>query len=255
MTEAGFFIGDLKTLLSTYKPIERNLFIASYFEQAQLAESVLGMPYTHVMSSNYNKQCFVYCLMHAFDGFSCRCKLTSVDFYHLIEAICPNYPKNDIIDIVNILDYTVYFANTTVLSSAGMTSNLDTTSIYDASYLLMALCVSIVFSDWIRLIIECYQQDIAKLKMSHIQIIKFKSRIEEFSVVLSPTIRQPPMRAVAAIFDELLIACSSSRSSYRGASTDDDAYDFHLHHFLKKFLTSPLLQREIMLTRMFFHEA
>jgi len=238
--------------MATYKPVDRNLFMIGYFEQAQLAETVLGMPYTHVMMSNYNKQCFVYCIMHAFEGFSRRCKLTSVDFYHLIEAICPNYPKNDIIDIVNILDYTVYFANTTVLSSTGMNSNLDTTSIYDASYLLMALCVSVVFSDWIRLAIECYQQDIAKLKMSHIQIIKFKSRIEEFSIVLSPTIRQPNLRAIASIFDDLLITCNS-RSS-RGSS-DDDANEFHLHHFLKKFLTSPAVQREILQIKMFFDEA
>lgn len=229
------FFSDLKSQISyIQKPNEKINFTLAYFEQIQSYYHIIGMPYHYIINNNYNKKCFIYCLLITFHHFSSQ-DITVSDYFHLIETICPNFPKPYIIDISKLIDKTYLNNNTNNINNDIISSK------YPFKQLSTAIYASIIYMDWIHIIKEFYHDEFNKTKNIYINLIKIQTKLKEFYDYLPLNIIQPNLNLQSELFNCI-----------RNNSNNNNLIELSLQQLLNYFLLLPSLVDDIYYIRKSF---
>ena len=155
------------------------------------------MPYGYVTESNFNRRAFVFHLIKSFSGFTDGTELSSTDFYSLIETICPNFPKQIILDVSQCIKF----------DPEGDGS--DTVHVF--RYLSSGVYCCILYEDWLKLVSDFFADESS---INSMNALKLKSKLEEFHCTISPSICQPPLAVLQSVMESATPSGASGTSSY-----------------------------------------
>ncbi|KAJ1429433.1 hypothetical protein B484DRAFT_395850 [Ochromonadaceae sp. CCMP2298] len=205
LTEIGYFLGDLKSKMAQSKPADRVAFAEKYFRKVHSCLHVVGMPYQQIVASNHNRRSFVHCLIQSFSGFA-DTQMTALDFFHLIEALAPQFPRAVVLEISQCVPVAQY-------GSGGSHAS------YSFEDLSAGVFASILFDEWLRLMRDLFVDE------GRIGYSKLADKVREFHQSISPSIAQPPLLILAAI--------------------EGVEHDMSLEEFKQALFASPALRAEI----------
>lgn len=187
-TEINFFLKDLLNQFSVSKhqdePFE---FARSYFQQVRTGKHVIGTSYSFIYESNYNRRAFVYYLTDAFKGFKGSSELTAMEFYHMIETICPNFPKSIVLEAVMCVR-AVPSSLTSAVATKYRMDNIST-----------AVYFNILWSEWLHMMEDYFA---AEATMGVIDRSKVQEKIQENLLSFPTSLSQPPSIAVLSALSD-----------------------------------------------------
>jgi hypothetical protein len=186
VTEIGYFLGDLKTQVSHFKPTDRSSFAEKYFSKVLSCLHVIGMPYGAVTASNHNRRSLVHCLIQSFGGFAPDTQVTALDFFHLIEALSPQFPKALVLEVSGSVKVSQF-------GSYGSSANYSFEDISHGVY------CSILFEDWLRLMRDYFVDE----GVQGAPLGMRSSKLKEFHISISPSVSQPPLPLIFAVIEEV----------------------------------------------------
>jgi hypothetical protein len=226
MTEICFYLGDLKAQMLHNKPSDKAAFAQRYCEQIHSCMFVVGMPYAFVAEANHNRRSLVFCLMGSFKGIPENTELTAIDCFHMIEAICPTFPKALVL---------------TTSTSLQRTGNVDldgSNTVHNFKVLTLSVYISVLYEEWFKLISDYIAEESPLLV---INVLKLKAKVEEFYYSMSPSICQPPIEILYSA-----LSAVSPTSSASGITTSSFMTEVSLDGFRKALFTNAALEMEVM---------
>lgn len=221
LTEIGYFLADLKAQMAYFRPADRITFVQKYFEQIRSTRHVVGMPYGYITESNHNRRSFVLCLMESFMGMPESMEISTADFFSLIETLSANFPKSIVLDVSQCIQRPV----------EGDGSN----TVHHFKSIAFAVYCYILYEDWLRLIAEYFAEESSTNSMN---ILKFKAKIEEFYVSISPSVMQPPLELVYSVLD-------ASNPSNFASGTSSYLTELSFDQFRKTLFLSDIMRENI----------
>lgn len=222
LTEVGFFLGDLRAQLAQAKPNDKFAYTQKYFETIRTGAHIVGMPYPYIVESNHNKRSFLMVLIEAFKGFPESMEVTSFEFLNMLESLCPNFPKSVVLD-----------------ASQSLQRNIDedgSSTKHSFKAISQAVFGCILYDDWLKLISDFYAEETSTNSMN---MLKLKSKIEEFYISISPSVCQPMLEISYSVLD-------ASHPSSSGAGTSSYLVEVTLDQFRKTFLLSDSVRGELL---------
>jgi hypothetical protein len=186
-TEINFFLKDLMAQSNYLKPMDDFLFAQTYFEKVKSCNHIIGVDYSYILESNYNRRSFVNCLVEIFTGFNEKDELTTLDLFHMIETICPNFPRNIVMDASLAVEAT---------------STDPTTKKFYFGELSTAVYLHIIYDEWLKLM-EIFFKEENTLGIATSSRLKFQ--VLEFSTSFSLSFFQPPSDLVNIVVDSITL--------------------------------------------------
>ena len=187
-TEINFFLKDLLNQLSVTKQQDEPFeFARSYFHQVRTGKHVIGTSYSFICESNYNRRAFVYYLVDAFKGFEDSSELTAMEFYHMIQTICPNFPKSIVLEAVLCVR-----ALPSSITSPGATK-------YRIDKISTAVYFNILWSEWLRMMEDYFA---AEATMGTLDRVKVLNKIKENVLAFPTSLSQPSSNSVISALSD-----------------------------------------------------
>jgi hypothetical protein len=197
LTELGYFLGDLKGQVSHAKATDRVAFAQKYFELVSSGMHVVGMPYSYILESNLNRRAFSSRLLESFGRYNDGAEMHTIDFFYLVESLCPNFPRQLVLEVSQCLKR----------DPEG--DGADTVHI--VKYVLMGVICNTVYGEWLKLIADYYADEST---VSSMNALKLKAKLEVFHASISPSVCQPPLTVIHSVID-----AASASSNSTGASS------------------------------------
>jgi len=233
LSEIGFFLGDLKAQLShTKSGTDKAAFARKYFEQVQSCRHVIGMPYQYITGSNHNRRSFVYCLVHSFQGFSEDTPLTALDFFHLVEAMSPNFPKSLVLEVSQLIEIAAF-------GSGG------TSASYAFRNISLGVYCYILYEDWLKLMGDYFAEE---GNVHGINVKKLEAKVKQFHSSISPSVSQPSLELIYSVIQDVCPSSSYSGTTSRTGTTSIESgslMEMTYEQFRRALFKSSILRSEI----------
>jgi hypothetical protein len=143
--------------------------------------------------------------MESFKFFEASFETTPNEIFHLIEAVCPGFPKSIVVE-----------ASTLTLTNVNHLVQLLETKC-NFRPLFRNIAFLILYDEWLKIIEEFFRNDGKGMFLSS---SKLKTKLEEYSRNLPLSIYQPPLQAIQAAI-EVELSTSHSRSYDKEISYDN----------------------------------
>lgn len=147
--------------------------------------------FSYIFNTHYNRKAFIKLLVELLVDFPDRYELSISEFHHLIETICPNFPKKMVLDASLPL---------TKVSGAMNDNNNNKDSCYYLEEFLVSLNAIILYGEWLKMIEEFFVEE-ASIRV--IPVNKLTAKIHKFNSNFSKAFTLPPIQVLLAIINEM----------------------------------------------------
>ena len=187
MCEFGFFAKDLLRQVEFHKPDDVIDFSISYLRFVQSNSHVVGTNFSYVLESIHNRKALVFNIMEGMRGFDHLGEISPSELHFLVEALCPGFPKNLILQA----------AMSTHEHCKGMFFGAD--SKYPIESLCRCVYCHILYDEWLKVIEELFDHN----RGHAVEYVKIRTTVEDLSRKLPTSLHQPPISAFFIVMDEI----------------------------------------------------
>lgn len=174
--------------------------------RVQQSIHILGEDYLTIISCRHNRRSFVYCCIELFKFIPSNELISVLDFYHLLQLICPDIPLSLIQDSAYHGCSSTTISNTDQINSTNSTNNNTNTNntntnnnsspvLYSFEELSSSLYFRFIFTEWLIIVENLFfENNMKSRRLSSTQtysLSKLQQKLQEYSLTLPITTQQP----------------------------------------------------------------
>lgn len=227
LAELNFFLGHLFLQVAHEAPADPIAYAANYFATTLSQSHVLGAQYTFITSCNHNRRSFVFCLMELFRTFPLNEELTAVEYQQIIEMICPDFPRQVVLEA----SYSVKATNTAEGSSS---SSPKMALKYRHEDLRVALYFHIIYEEWLKRVEMHFREEGS---LEYLNIFRVRTHLDEIRSSPKCLFEHPPQNGI----EEIITLLSNAPGTVSGCDVTFDG-------FKKTIFSNKLIAADVLTT-------
>lgn len=184
---------------------------------------ILGADYMTVVSCRYNRQAFIYCCAEALQHFPPAQRFSVLDFYSLLQLVCPDIPLSLIQDsaLTGCSPLVAAHGGDSPGNASSDPSSSSSTAMYLRHELSTSLFFRFIFTEWLIMLETLFFEGKTRTASVTVTPARLLAKFEEWAGGgeggLAPSTAQPSLATLRSVLADL-----TAERDKEGADRDRD---------------------------------